>query len=239
MTEVEKRIDIKKNMLCSGCGHMIAMRLITEVLSEKNLCDKTIVCLDVACCSLLIEFVYYDTLMAAHGRVLPTSTGIKSVRDENVVLSYMGDGAAYSIGLNETMHSALRNEKIFAVVINNGLFAMTGGQCSPTTLIGQKTPTTIYGKDEKKFGKPFLIEDALSGFNIGFLARASLASKEDIDFAKKMLSESLDNYLEGKGFCMVELLSPCPTNLHLSPKDANDRIKNEVEKVFKVGKFKG
>ena len=238
MTEIEKRIDVNKNMLCPGCGHMIAMRLITEVLDEKKLCDKTIVCLDVACCSLLIEFVYYDTLMAAHGRVLPTSTGIKSVRDENVVLSYMGDGAAYSIGLNETMHSALRNEKIFAVVINNGLFAMTGGQCSPTTLVGQKTPTTIYGKDEKKLGKPFLIEDPLSGFDIGFLARASLASKEDIDFAKKMLSESLDNYLNNKGFCMVELLSPCPTNLHLSPADANKRIKDEVEKVFKVGRFK-
>lgn len=37
---------------------------------------------------------------------------------------------------------------------------------------------------------------------------------------------------------MVELLSPCPTNLHLSPADANKRIKDEVEKIYKVGRFK-
>ena len=84
------------DMLCPGCGHRTAMMLLDDIIGEKKLKERTILALDVACCSLLIDFVDYDSIMCAHGRVLDVTKGYKTVRENAVVISYMGDGAAYS-----------------------------------------------------------------------------------------------------------------------------------------------
>ena len=42
---------------------------------------------------------------------------------------------------------------------------------------------------------------------------------------------------EKKGFSIIEILSPCPTNWKLSPVDAMEKIKNENEKVFPVKEY--
>jgi 2-oxoglutarate ferredoxin oxidoreductase subunit beta len=52
------------------------------------------------------------------------------------------NGAAYSIGLAETMHAALRNENVVVLVVNNSVYGMTGGQMAPTSLPGQKTTSS-------------------------------------------------------------------------------------------------
>ena len=124
------------DMLCAGCGHRTAMMILDEIIKEKNLKEKIIMAFDVACCSLLIDYVDYDAIMCAHGRVLDVTKGYKLMRDENIVISYMGDGAAYSIGIEEMVHSARRNDSVLAIIINNGLYSMTGGQVSPTYIGG-------------------------------------------------------------------------------------------------------
>ena len=44
------------------------------------------------------------------------------------------------IGLSETCYAAQRNVPITMIVVNNGIFGMTGGQmCPATTLVGDKT----------------------------------------------------------------------------------------------------
>ena len=105
------------DMLCPGCGHRTAMMLLDDIIKEKNIKDKIILALDVACCSLLIDFVEYDSIMCAHGRVLDVTKGYKSMRKDNVVISYMGDGAAYSIGIEEMIHSARRQDDALVIVI--------------------------------------------------------------------------------------------------------------------------
>ena len=69
--------------------------------------------------------------MAAHGRDIPTAVGVKHIRPANPVFAYLGDGAAYSIGMAETIHAALRNDNICVFVVNNSVFGMTGGQMAP------------------------------------------------------------------------------------------------------------
>ena len=100
---------------CPGCGHGLATRLIGEVSEELGIQEKMLAVVDVACCSFNIDYWRYDTIMAAHGRDIPTAVGVKHIRPENPVFAYLGDGAAYSIGMAETVHAALRNDNICAV----------------------------------------------------------------------------------------------------------------------------
>lgn len=113
---------------CPGCGHGLATRLIGEVSEELGIQEKMLAVVDVACCSFNIDYWRYDTIMAAHGRDIPTAVGVKHIRPENPVFAYLGDGAAYSIGMAETIHAALRNDNICVFVVNNSVFGMTGGQ---------------------------------------------------------------------------------------------------------------
>ena len=137
---------------CPGCGHGLATRLIGEVSEELGIQEKMLAVVDVACCSFNIDYWRYDTIMAAHGRDIPTAVGVKHIRPANPVFAYLGDGAAYSIGMAETVHAALRNDNICVFVVNNSVFGMTGGQMAPTTLPHQKTATSPKGKDPAKYG---------------------------------------------------------------------------------------
>ena len=223
------------DMLCVGCGHRTAMMLLDELIEKKNLKEKIILALDVACCSLLIDFVEYDSIMCAHGRVLDVTKGYKSVRKDNIVISYMGDGAAYSIGIEEMIHAARRNDDAFVIVINNGLYSMTGGQISPTYVGETVAESETVGASTASPG--FQIENVISKLPINYLSRSALTDKENIDIAKKYVEKALDKYINKGGFNMVELLSPCPTNYKLSPKEMCDKINNEFTKAYKIGEF--
>lgn len=233
-----ERITFTQNGFCPGCGHGICGRLIAEIAEEMNIADKLLTVVDVACCSLHMESWQYDTIMAAHGRPIPTAIGAKKVRKDNPVIAYLGDGAAYSIGMAEMMHAAIRNDNIICLVVNNSLYGMTGGQCAPTSLPGQKTTSSPYGKDPSKAGMPFRIEEAFSGLNIGYMARCSLATAKDIRVAKQYLKKAFEKHMDNKGFCLVEIMSPCPTNLNMTPIASAERITNEMTKYFPVGEFK-
>jgi 2-oxoglutarate ferredoxin oxidoreductase subunit beta len=110
---------------------------------------------------------------------------------------------------------------------------------APTTLPGQKTTSSPYGKDAARFGKPFRIEDAYSGFDIGYLARGALVGAANINRAKKMIRKAFEKHMDNQGLCYVELLSPCPTNWNLAPLKAKDFLLDEMTKHFPLGEFKG
>ncbi len=110
-------ITFTQSGFCPGCGHGLAVRLIAEVMEEMDLSEKLLTVVDVACGSLNIDSWRFDTIMAAHGRPVATAVGVKKVRPENPVMAYIGDGAAYSIGMAETMHAAIRNDNIVTIVI--------------------------------------------------------------------------------------------------------------------------
>ena len=233
-----KTVTFAKSGFCPGCGHGLAVRLIAETAEKMELNEKMITVVDVACGSLNINSWKFDTIMAAHGRPIPTAIGVKKVRQDNIVLAYIGDGAAYAIGMAETMHAGIRNDNIITIVINNGLFGMTGGQCAPTSLPEQVTTSTPRGKDPHKWGMPFQIEKAFSGLDVAYIARGSLADVKGITQSKKYIETAFEKHLAGEGFCLVELLSPCPTNMNMSPIKCAERINKEVLQYFSLGEFK-
>lgn len=222
---------------CPGCGHGIFDRIFTECLDEFGIVDKAIGMIDIACSNNVTRYVHSDYIVGPHGRILETATGAKRVRPECFVYARGGDGCAYAIGLAETYHAAMRNENITVFIINNNNYGMTGGQMAPTTLVGQVTTSSPMGKDPNQFGYPIDVTQMLSGLGIAYLARGSLASPADIRTTKKYVRKAIQYQLEGKGFSMVEILSPCPTNWNLTPLKSWERMKNEVAAVYPTGEF--
>ena len=130
------------------------------------------------------------------------------VRPGKFVFTYQGDGDAAAIGLSETMYAAKRNEPITTFFVNNGVFGMTGGQMAPTSLLGQKTTTSPFGCDYSKAGEPIKLAELLATFNVGYIARGSIANYSELMKTKKYISKAIDCQIQNRGYSFVEILSP-------------------------------
>ena len=224
---------------CPGCGHGIVIRLISECLEELGQAQNVIFPLGVGCSSLLGGGLEADRLHCSHGRAGAVATAIKRVNPSNVVVAYQGDGDAYSIGLAETTSAAYRNENFTTIVINNTNYGMTGGQMSNTTMPGQKTSTTPYGRDCATTGAPFRFPEMVATqFQPAYVARGSVHTPAQINKVKTYIKNALQAQINGEGYSLVEVLSPCPTNWGQSAPDAMGRIVEELIPMFPLGEFK-
>ena len=113
---------------CPGCHHGIAHRLVSEVLHELGVADRTILVASVGCATFTYDYFNVDGLEAPHGRACAVATGVRRARPESVVFTYQGDGDMGAIGLAESIHAANRGELITGIFINNTVYGMTGGQ---------------------------------------------------------------------------------------------------------------
>lgn len=222
---------------CPGCGHGIVCRLIAEAAADLEIEEKIIMVEDVACGEFAQGVMSFNSIGSAHGRPIITAAGAKRVRPGAIVIAHPGDGSAYSIGMESTIHCALRNENISVIVVNNSVFGMTGGQMSPTSTPHMKTTSSPKGRDTDRNGNYFDAMKVLGTFDIAYLARGALDSPAQIVRAGKMIRKALEKQMDGKGFSLVEILSPCPTNWNKNPADALCFIKEQQEAYFRLGEF--
>jgi 2-oxoglutarate ferredoxin oxidoreductase subunit beta len=224
---------------CPGCGHGLAHRLIAEVIDELKIREKIIAVAPVGCAVIAYDYWDFDCSEAAHGRALAVATAIKRVRPKNIVFTYQGDGDLAAIGTNETIHAANRGENVSVFFINNAVYGMTGGQMAPTTLLNQKTSTTPAGRNAEFQGYPLKISEMLALLpGVKYIERVSLHSPQEIIKTKKAIKKAFMNQIEGVGFSLVEILSPCPTYWGLSPSQALNWIKEVMIKEFPLGVIK-
>lgn len=180
-----------KYSFCPGCDHGVAIRLVAEVLDELNLKEKTILAASIGCSVTSYDFLNVDSIEAPHGRALAVATGVKRARPDKFVFTYQGDGDFASIGLAESMHSALRGENLSAICINNTTYGMTGGQLGPTTLLGQKTTTSPTGRNLEYYGYPIKIAEHIALCDgTAFSARVSLDTVANIRKAKQAIKKA-------------------------------------------------
>jgi len=230
----EALLDVQTHY-CAGCGHGIMHRVLAEVLAELDIREKTIGIAPVGCAVLAYDYVDIDWTEAAHGRPPAVATGLKRVHPDKVVFTYQGDGDLASIGMAETIHAANRGEKITVIFINNTVYAMTQGQMAPTTLMGQKTTTSPRGRDAE-MGYPIRICELLDRLDApALLARTMLADPGSIRRTKALLKKAFRYQIDGVGFALVEVLSPCPTYWRMTPADAYRYAQDELTKTFPVG----
>lgn len=224
---------------CPGCGHGVAIRLIAECLEELGHDENIIFGLGVGCSSLLGGGLQTDRLHCPHGRAGAVCSAMKRVNPDNVVVAYQGDGDAYSIGIAETINAAYRNENFTVVAVNNTNYGMTGGQMSATTMPGQKTTTSPLGRDCSLTGLPIRFPElAASQFEVAYAARGAVTTPANIRKLKGYIKNALEAQLNGEGYSIVEILSPCPTNWGLTPLQALERIEKEIIPYYPLGEFK-
>ncbi|MBQ1372409.1 MAG: 2-oxoglutarate oxidoreductase, partial [Oscillospiraceae bacterium] len=125
------------------------------------------------------------------------------------------------------------------IFINNAIYGMTGGQMAPTTLVGQVTTTSPYGRQKEHCGEPIRIAEMLATINgSAFIARTALNNAANIRKTKAAIKKAFQMQIEGKGFSLVEVLSPCPTNWGKSPAEAMDWLQDNMIPYYPLGTFK-
>lgn len=189
------------HVFCAGCGHGIVLGSLIRSVHALNLPkDDVVIVAGIGCSGRMAVYVDFNTVHTTHGRALTFATGIKMANPKLKVICVMGDGDALSIGGNHLIHAARRNIGITALVLNNMIYGMTGGQCSPATPQGDTTMTTPLGSLEQ----PFDTVELASAAGANYVARGT-------SFHAQMLDRLITDAIMHPGFSVVEALSPCPT----------------------------
>ena len=224
---------------CPGCTHGIVHRLVGEAIDELGVQGRTVGVASVGCSVFTYNYFNCDMVQAPHGRAPAVATGIKRARPDNVVFTYQGDGDLAAIGTGETVHAATRGENIVVIFINNAIYGMTGGQMAPTTLPGQITQTTPYGRDTATAGNPLRVCELLSSVDgVALAQRVTVDNVKHVREAKKAIKKAFQYQMEGRGFCLIEVVSTCPTNWGLSPTDSLQWLRDNMLPYYPLGVYK-
>jgi len=212
---------------CPGCGHGMVLNGLLRAIAKLGLKKNEIVMVSgIGCSSRITGYVDFHTLHTIHGRALAFATGVKMARPELNLIVPMGDGDALAIGGNHFIHAARRNIDITAIVMNNRIYGMTGGQFSP--LSGENISATT---------APFLTIDP--SFDVVELAKAAGATfvARTTTYHIQQMSEIIQKAILHKGFSVVEVLSQCPTYFGRKNKagDAVDMIAYFKNNTIPIG----
>jgi len=217
---------------CPGCGHPITLMMLNKVLEQMGLSQKAVLGLDIGCSLLAWNFLPINTMQTHHGRVSPTMVGFKRGKPDSVCIGYTGDGGAYAIGWQSLFHTALRDEPITVIVVNNTIYGMTGGQTAPTTMTGEKTDTSPEGYTGNPLQGPEILRQV--AHKDAFLARTAVNDPKQMqEFIKKAFETQQAGH-----FSMVEFLSFCPTNWRTKGPETIKFLEEKMKPVFKVGEIK-
>jgi len=228
----------ERTLYCPGCGHGIAHRLVAEMVDEFKLRERAIGIAPVGCSVFADKYWNFDVISAAHGRAPAVATGMSRGNPDCFVICYQGDGDLAAIGTAETIHAANRGENYVTVFINNAIYGMTGGQMAPTTLVGQKSQTCQLGRDPAIMGYPIRVCELVKELpGVAFVARGTLDSPKHVIKTRSYLKKAFEMAIGKKGWSLVEIVSPCPTNWGMTPPKALEWMRNEMLSFYELGVF--
>jgi 2-oxoglutarate ferredoxin oxidoreductase subunit beta len=212
---------------CPGCGHGMVLNGLLHAIEKLGISKNEIVMVSgIGCSSRITGYVDFHTLHTIHGRALAFATGVKMARPELNLIVPMGDGDALAIGGNHFIHAARRNIDITAIVMNNRIYGMTGGQFSP-----------LSGENIRATTAPYLTIDP--SFDVVELAKAAGATfvARTTTYHIQQMTDILQQAILHKGFSVVEILSQCPTYFGRKNKagDAVDMIQYFKKHTTPIG----
>ena len=227
------RLESKPHLFCPGCGHPEVLKAFGFAVDALGIQRKVAFGVDIGCSLLAFDFFNIDTIETHHGRTVPVMVGIQRANPEAVAVAYVGDGGAYAIGLGSLMNSAIRNDNVFTIVVNNAVYAMTGGQEAPTTLPHMKTKTSPYGADDAFIRGPDLIRKVNPQ---AWVARGITTRQLEL---RDLMREAFEHVMAKKGMAFLEVLSPCTLNWGTidDPHRTFEILEKELASVYKLGKF--
>jgi 2-oxoglutarate ferredoxin oxidoreductase subunit beta len=116
---------------------------------------------------------------------------------------------------------------------------MTSGQMAPTSLPGMKTTTSPYGRDVKTMGHPLVMSNLLKEMpGVAYLTRQSAHKMANVKKLKQALKKAIEYQQQELGFCMVEIVTNCPSNMKISAVQANEFVDKEMIPFYPLGDIK-
>lgn len=230
-TEKYLRTEKLPHIWCPGCGNGIVLGAMVRAFDKMG-CDQnnTVIVSGIGCSSRAAGYMDFNTLHTTHGRALAFATGIKLARPEINVFVIMGDGDSSSIGGNHLIHAARRNIDLTAIIFNNNIYGMTGGQYSPLTPPDSLATTAPYNTIERNF-------------DLAELARAAGATyiARSTTYHAAMLTRLIVAGASHKGFSMIEAVTACPVSFGRRNKMGGgyDMLMWQKEHAVSVEKAKG
>ena len=193
---------------CPGCGDFGVRRALEWALEDYTSAhelphNNNVIVAGIGCSGNMVHLLEGDQpfgIHGIHGRTLPIAFGIKAGRPELNTVIVAGDGDFLSIGAEHIGPAAKRNLDITCVIMDNGVYGLTKGQSSPTTLFGTLTSSTPFGKIEQP------LHPLKSYMTMGVSFIASHYSSKPRDLAK-FIKMGMDH----PGFAIVHVQSPCTT----------------------------
>jgi 2-oxoglutarate/2-oxoacid ferredoxin oxidoreductase subunit beta len=213
---------------CPGCGNGIVLGALIRAIDRTGIEKDDIVLVSgIGCSGRMSVYVDFNTLHTTHGRALTFATGVKLANPKLQVIVVMGDGDATAIGGNHFIHAARRNLNLTAIIINNNIYGMTGGQYSPTTPYGARATTSPYGH----------IEHAFNIAEMAVTAGAALVGRGTVYHAT-LLDQLMEQAILKRGFAVVEVISHCHTQFGLKNQmgGAVEMMRRQKELAVRVEK---
>jgi 2-oxoglutarate/2-oxoacid ferredoxin oxidoreductase subunit beta len=193
------RKDFLPMIFCPGCGDGTIVQALARAVDELGVGDDLTLTAGIGCSAWIAMYLHADVLKVLHGRAIPAAIGLKATRPSRKVVTISGDGDCLAIGGNHLLHACRRNIDMTVVMVNNQIYAMTGGQVAPSTPFNGKTQTTPYGNVEKK----------LDGCRVAIAAGATHVSRWTTAHPKQLV-KAFKKAINHKGFSYIDVISQCP-----------------------------
>jgi 2-oxoglutarate ferredoxin oxidoreductase subunit beta len=193
---------------CPGCGDFGVRRALELGMRDymgkyETPMANNVIIAGIGCSGNLVHLLEGDQpfgFHGIHGRALPIAFGAKMANTDLNVIVVAGDGDFLSIGMEHIAPQASRNVNITAVIMDNGVYGLTKGQASPTTLEDTVTSSTPFGKMEPSI-QPL---DLYLTLGVSFIASGYSSKPRD-------LAGYIMQGMEHPGFSIVHVASPCTT----------------------------
>jgi 2-oxoglutarate ferredoxin oxidoreductase subunit beta len=205
-----------ENTWCPGCGNfgiLNALKKAIVILEQHGTPrDHVIISSGIGCHGKIFDYVNLSWLYSIHGRSMATVQGIKLANPSLKLIDFTGDGDAFGEGISHIIFAAKRNADITVITHDNGTYALTTGQFSPTSSKGFKGPSTPQGNIEEPLNPLTLLMEV----GATFVARG-YAGKID------HLADLIVKAVEHEGFSFIDILQPSVV-FNDTYKEYNERV---------------
>ena len=186
---------------CPGCGDFGVLTSLQKACASLNFDPKDVLVVSgIGCSSNLPGFFGSYGMHTLHGRSVAVAQGAKFANPDLHVIMTGGDGDGYGIGIGHFIHAMRRNIDVTYIVMNNQVYGLTTGQCSPTTDLATKTKSTPEGS----------IEVPINPIQLALVSGATFVAR-GFSAAQDLLTETIVKAIQHKGFSLVDIFSPCVT----------------------------
>ncbi|MDQ2085814.1 thiamine pyrophosphate-dependent enzyme [Herbivorax sp. ANBcel31] len=215
---------VEQHPHCAGCGVSLGIRLALASLPSP---EDSIVIGTPGCSFFGLSQSALNYSNTAFGNQSAVASGLKRMLNirypdkHKDVMVMVGDGGIADIGLDLTLHSWFRKEKITTIMLDNEVYGNTGGQES-----GMSKKGTVLNMAPK--GKNF---DKIPVFDLAKTSGCDYVAKVTVANPKKLGQVVKNAILVARevGPTYLQIFTPCPTNMKFPP-DQTIKIAKEASK---------